>query len=341
MPESQHNAPEAAVLAAISRLELAGSRLLVAVSGGADSVCLLHLLATLRDVTGITLHVAHLNHQLRGSQSDDDASWVAARCGELQVPATIEVADVGLAARTGGRGVEETARDLRYRFLRQTARRLHCPAVATAHTADDQAETILHHIVRGTGLRGLRGMPAQRSLDENTRLVRPLLEVTRGQIEAWLERHQVPFRTDATNADTTLTRNRIRHQLLPMLREEFNPDVSSALLRLGQQAAQTQAAVEFAAEALLQQCMLERSPDRIELQCGPLAGVPRHLVRACFVLLWQTSNWPQAAWAFRDWDRLAALAAGEAVGSVSLPGRVQATRRADRLQLLRGHPPEH
>ena len=133
---------------------------------------------------------------------------------------------------------EESARDVRYVYLQQVATEQHCGFVAVAHTADDQVETLLHHILRGTGLAGLRGMPAEREFGES-RLIRPLLTVRRADVEAYLTAIDQPFRSDATNAEERFTRNRIRHILLPLLRERFNPQVDAALLRLGEQAQDT------------------------------------------------------------------------------------------------------
>lgn len=317
-------------------LHLTESRLLVGVSGGADSTCLLEILAELRREFPLEVRAAHLNHQLRGTDSEADARWLEARCRQLDLPLVLERADVRHTAKETGRGIEETARDLRYRFLQRVAVAADCAAVAVAHTANDQAETILHHILRGTGLGGLRGMPVSRRLCDNVVLIRPLLDVGRTSLEAWLAARDLKFRTDATNADSAYTRNRIRHELLPLLREQFNPEVNTALVRLGRQAADVEQAVEFAATRLLQQSLLQASEIQAELDCDQLANVPRHLLRSCFVQLWLQQDWPRAAYGFREWDRLAALVLEGSRNSISLPARVQATWRKRRLRLERG-----
>src|SRR5205823_11908216 len=133
--------------------------------------------------------------------------------------------DVAAVAQGSGRGIEETARDERYRFLEVTAVAIGCRAIATAHTADDQAETILHHVLRGTGLAGLRGIPRARELASGITLIRPLLDLERSVVLDYLAKIGQDFRDDASNRDEAYTRNRIRHQLLPLLAREYNPHI--------------------------------------------------------------------------------------------------------------------
>src|SRR5262245_47978864 len=211
-------------------------RLLVAVSGGADSMALLRGLCELQKQRPLVLRAGHLDHKMRGQAARDDADWVAETCRLLDLPCTIGRADVAEIARSSGRGIEETARDERYRFLEDTARGLDFPAVALAHTADDQAETILHHILRGTGLSGLGGIPRERVLESGVRLWRPLLEIDRSLLLDYLGSVGQSYREDESNHDAAYTRNRIRHQLLPLLASNYNPRVREALCRLGSQA---------------------------------------------------------------------------------------------------------
>ena len=194
--------------------------ILIGVSGGADSVALLRGLVELRDEFPLELHAAHLNHKLRGDASDGDADWVRSLCESLGVPA--EVGELEAAAlRSDDAALEETARTLRHRFLDEAAVRADCNVIATAHTADDQIETVLHHIFRGTGISGLRGIPHERQTASGRRLVRPMLAIRRELVESYLNEIGHDFRTDATNADTSLTRNWLRHELLPQLRSHF------------------------------------------------------------------------------------------------------------------------
>ncbi|MBE0596728.1 MAG: tRNA lysidine(34) synthetase TilS [Desulfuromonadales bacterium] len=202
-----------------------GDRVLVALSGGADSVCLLHLLRTLVPRFGLTLEAAHLDHGMR-PESVADAGFVAQLCAQLAIPLTLDRVQVPQEARRQRRGVEETARDLRRDFLRRVAAAQGCRVIALGHHRGDQAETVLHRLLRGTGPTGLAGMRPQ-----NGPFIRPLLAVTREQILAFLARHRLDWREDATNADPQFTRNRIRHQLLPLL-QQFNPQLEPRLAEL-------------------------------------------------------------------------------------------------------------
>lgn len=199
-----------------------GSAVVCALSGGADSVCLLHLLSQRED---ISLSAAHFNHCLRGEGSDGDEEFVRDLCRELNIPLTVGRGDVSGFARSENCSVEDAARTLRYRFLRAAA-----PAgalIATAHNAEDNAETVLWNLIRGSGLTGLTGIPPRRD-----NIVRPLLSVSRREITAYLLQNGLPHREDPTNAETLYTRNRLRHQVLPLLRE-LNP---KAVEHIGQTA---------------------------------------------------------------------------------------------------------
>ncbi len=208
-----------------------GSTVVVGVSGGPDSLCLLHVLKRLQTEGGFILHVAHLNHQLRGAEADADAAFVAALADEWGLPVTVEACDVAAHARAGKISVEEAAREVRYAFLADVAARTGADRVAVAHHADDQAETVLMHALRGAGLAGLRGMLPDspypvRGVD--LRLVRPLLEATRAEIEAYCAAHDLQPRFDRSNLDTTIFRNRLRHEVFPYL-ETINPNIRRVL----------------------------------------------------------------------------------------------------------------
>ncbi len=202
--------------------------LVVGISGGPDSVTLVHVLKTL----GYTLHLAHLDHGLR-LDSHEDVALVRRLAREWGLPFTVEQADVRGYADEQGLSLEHAAREVRYRFLFRVAREVQAQAVAVAHTLDDQAETVLLHLIRGSGLTGLQGMkPQTRIWDAHIPLVRPLLGVTREQVLAYCRFHRLAFRIDPSNMDLRFTRNRIRHTLLPLLEQEFNPRIKEALARL-------------------------------------------------------------------------------------------------------------
>lgn len=210
-----------------------GERLVVAVSGGPDSVCLLYILAELREDLGIALHIAHLDHQLRGKESADDAAYVAGLARRFGLPATIEARDVKAYQRKDRLSLEEAAREVRYSFLAQVAGTIGATKVAVGHTADDHIETVLMHLLRGSGTRGLRGLlPVSRwpSGAVDLTVVRPLLALRREEAAAYCRRRHLKPRADTSNLSPRLLRNRIRRYLLPELRK-YNPQIDQALLR--------------------------------------------------------------------------------------------------------------
>ena len=210
------------------RLLRAGNRVAVAVSGGADSVALLRVLLELREQLGVVLVVAHFNHQLRGHDSDGDERFVADLAGHHDLQFFAGRADVRLHSVARKLSLEHAARDLRYRWLSSLAGEHELDAVATGHTFDDLAETVLMKFLRGAGTRGLAGIRPMMTLDDLP-VVRPLLETSRGEIERYLHSIGQPWREDHTNRDTHLTRNRIRHQLLPLLERDYNPNIRYVL----------------------------------------------------------------------------------------------------------------
>ena len=228
------------VIPALRSLGLLQERapLLVAVSGGPDSLALLSILGALRQQYPLRLHVAHLNHGLRGPEAEEDARYVQEVSSRLGVPLTIESADVGSFRLRHRLSWEAAAREVRYSFLSRTAKAVGASVVALGHTADDQAETVLLHLLRGTGLQGLRGMlpfSRWRSSDgfQKIALARPLLEVTRRETEAFCLASGLTPRYDSSNLEDRFTRNRIRRELIPLLKQH-NPSIQKALVRLAQ-----------------------------------------------------------------------------------------------------------
>ena len=208
-------------------------QLLVAVSGGQDSVCLLYILVKLQEELNIKLHVAHLNHQLRGAESEADAQYVSQLAHRLDIPATIGQRDVKAYQAQRHISLEEAAREVRYAFLTEVARSIETNCVAVGHTTDDHIETILMHLIRGTGTKGLRGLQPsslRQSSVVNLTIIRPLLQVSRQETADYCHNHQLVPRIDTSNLSLAPLRNRIRHQLLPLLRS-YNPRVAEALLR--------------------------------------------------------------------------------------------------------------
>ncbi|MGC1274843.1 MAG: tRNA lysidine(34) synthetase TilS [Planctomycetaceae bacterium] len=307
-------------------------RIVLAVSGGADSMALLRAACRLADRDGLTFAVAHLDHALR-PESADEARCVAAFATEQSLDVFVERIDVHSVAHQTSRGIEETARRLRYEFLTQAAIQFEAAFVATAHTADDLAETVLFHALRGTGLRGLRGIPVRRRLTESVVLVRPLLGVSRSDVERYLAAIGQTYLTDPSNADPAFTRNLLRREILPRLRETVNPRLDEALLRLAQQATEASSLVIRLARNELRHALVESTPTQIRLRTRRLASRPRAVVRETVALAWRRAGWPRQRMSFAHWNAIAAIVVHG--GRRSLPGRTDVRRSRGELILRR------
>jgi tRNA(Ile)-lysidine synthase len=252
------------------RLLEPGDRVLVAVSGGPDSVALLHALVLLRSAYRLTLHVGHVHHGLR-PEADDDATFVARLAERLDCPARVARVTVALGA---GRSPEDAARVARHAALARMARELGARRIALGHTADDQAETVLMRVLQGAGPRGLGGMAVRRG-----RLVRPLLEVDRAQVEAHLRAHGLTAVADASNRDPKFLRNRIRHEVLPVLVVQIGPRVPDALRRLARASRETVEAVDALLRPRLRAAVTP-APVGWRLAIAALDGLPAGALKA-------------------------------------------------------------
>lgn len=260
--------------------------LLIGVSGGPDSVCLLHILDQLKETLGLSLHVVHLNHMLRGTASQADAGYVSLLAQRLGLPATVEERDVLAYKKEHRLSLEEAARQVRYGFFAQVAKSLGARRIALGHTADDQVETILMHLVRGSGLAGLRGMQPVtlwRSPASGASLivVRPLLEVAKEETEEYCKAYHLAPRSDFSNYALDYTRNRFRYELIPLL-ESYNPNVSAALIRTARAAADALSFLEQQLSLVWDQVVREQ-PNGLLLDTGAVAALhpalKRHLLR--------------------------------------------------------------
>ena len=307
--------------------------LLVAVSGGADSLALLRCCQLLQDHLGLIVHAAHFDHRLR-AESHLDSDWVQARCRQWNIPVHCGCRD----AASRDTHIEEDARHDRYDFLKQTAREQHCAWLATGHTANDQAETVLHHVLRGTGLAGLSGMPESRPLSPEVQLVRPLLDVPRETLQQWLQTQHIDWRDDPSNQNESLTRNWLRHRLLPMVRDRINPRVDTALHQLASHARDSQIAINWAADQLQSHVTLEDSEhaSTMTIDCAPLRNVPSSILTAFFTQLWINAEWPRQRMSTKHWQALTQLVqhTGHPTGH-SLPGSIQAEWYRGQLTLRR------
>ncbi len=226
-----------------------GDKVVAGLSGGADSVALLHILKELKGVFGIEIVAAHVNHGLRGEEADEDEEFARALCEKWGIGFYHKKADVRGLAAAWRKSEEETGRIVRYEFFKEVLSQTGAARIATAHHKNDQAETILHNIIRGTGLEGLSGIKPVR----DGCFIRPLLCVSRREIEDYLKAEGLTYRTDATNAQLDYTRNRIRNLLIPAL-EEYNPSVVDSIARLGSLALEENEFMTGYSEGLFEKC---------------------------------------------------------------------------------------
>ena len=305
------------------RLVRAGDRVLVAVSGGADSIAQLRLLLELRPELGTTLAVAHFNHGLRGEQSAADEAFVAELATQHGLEFFVRRSDVREHAFASKLGLEAAGRELRYRWFAEVAEQQRFDCIATAHTLDDQAETVLLKLLRGAGTRGLAGIyPIVRH--GNARIIRPLLCATRSEIEAYLAVLGQPWREDESNLDHRFLRNRVRHELLPLLEREYNPNLRQSLSDLADLA---QADEDYWTSAI-ERYLADQLHDG-QLWLGGFAEVPIAMQRRVLKRFAEAGG---GALDFAHVEKLLRCALGE-LRATELPGGRIAVREKGSLKL--------
>ena len=270
-----------------------GQHWLVAVSGGADSVALAYALHHWKSRHPLALTIVHLNHGIRGRAADEDARFVRELAWRLGLPCVLARVDVPALARQRNISLEMAAREARYEFFAREAKALGAEGVVTAHTADDQVETVLLKLARGTGTQGLCGIP-YKSAWRGTALVRPMRDVTHQEAVRFLKSHRLRWREDRTNSDLDFLRNRVRHEILPLLESRLNPRIRQSLLRVSEVLREENAWFDRIARDLLKTCVAEDrfgvlKVDRLK---GLLLAARRRVIR-----LWLLSNGvdPEAA----------------------------------------------
>lgn len=315
-----------------STLFKAGDRVGVAVSGGADSVALLRALIELRNELGLVLSAVHFNHKLRGSESDEDERFVAelARVNDLSLHRG--EAETKTFAREKALSIEAAARDLRYSFFGKLIKECALDRVATAHTLDDQAETVLLRVIRGTGTSGLAGILPKLKVANGT-IVRPLLSVRRAEILEYLQQIGQNWREDSTNSETAFTRNRVRHELLPQIVSDFNPEVVNALANLAEVArGEDEYWASATAEAFVR-CYRNNALDAAELVKLPLA-LQRRVLRVAAVQKGATLDFGHTERVLR----LMVSATTRQERTVELPHGFTAVINAGGLTFMADHP---
>ncbi|HYL11697.1 MAG TPA: tRNA lysidine(34) synthetase TilS [Terriglobales bacterium] len=259
-----------------------GDRVGAAVSGGVDSVSLLRLLLELRPEMGIVLSVIHFNHRLRGAESDNDAEFVASLARDHKLPLHSTSSDVAQHASEAGLSIEAAARELRYRYF-ATLFDDNLDKIATGHTLDDQAETVLLRLIRGTGMRGLRAIQPRLEFQDGE-VIRPLLGIRRRELEEYLHTLGQPWRDDSTNRDPKFTRNRVRQLLLPLLEREFNPAIAQSLAELAEIARAEEDYWENEASGWMGTAVQWNSPEHALpalVQLTPAVGQPEPAAEPC------------------------------------------------------------
>ncbi len=303
---------------------------LVAVSGGPDSTALLHLLVGLREKTPLEIHVGHFDHGLRGEESDADREFVADLARRLGLPLVVQ----SLSETSVQAGLSEAkARELRYRFLEAAADEIGADRIATGHTQDDQAETVLLNLLRGAGSDGLAGIPPRRG-----RIVRPLQEAPRSEVMAWLGEHGHAFREDSSNLDPVFTRNRIRHELIPHLESLDRPGLRRRLAATAELLRDESTLLEELARQHYRD-LSRRAPGQVALDAAGLEALPVALARRVLRQAYREACQSSYAPGMQAVEALRALASRQAGGSLSLPGGFQAVREEGDL-VLRQEPPK-
>ncbi|HUG18753.1 MAG TPA: tRNA lysidine(34) synthetase TilS [Planctomycetaceae bacterium] len=303
---------------------ISSGKLLLAVSGGSDSMALLAACHGLQEKSDYRFCVGHFDHGWR-PESAQEAEFVRQTAKLLGLDFDSERVPDAISTN------EESARQQRYDFLIRLAREQSCLAILTAHTADDQAETVLHHLLRGTGLAGLAGIPAVRPLDDGILLIRPLLSVSRAELRDYLSQRELTYRDDPTNETSEYTRGRIRNELFPALAGLGFLQVREHLCQLARQSDDVRESLSWMAEGILETATLEQTEFICRLDLKQLRTLPRHLLREVFVALWKRSNWPRQKMGFSEWDRLANL--GDGPLSYQLPGGIAVSIRGDVLRM--------
>lgn len=256
----------------VHRLISKGSGVLVGVSGGADSVALLCVLQEIKQELGFELFAAHLNHGIRGAEAEGDRAYVGELCERLGVPLYEEALDIPAVAAEQGQTLEQAAREQRYAFFERALKKFGAERIAVAHHMEDQAESIMLHLIRGSGLKGLTGMEYMRG-----NIIRPFLDVHRRDIEKYLEEKGVSYCTDSTNLDRDASRNRLRLDVMPYIAEHINPAVTDALCSMAELLKADEKYLDDMAQKALDKAALRGGYDRVELMLQPRPILSRAL----------------------------------------------------------------
>jgi len=261
-----------------------GSGIVIGLSGGADSVCLLKILKELKNEFELKLTAVHLNHNLRGREADEDQAFVEDLCANWNIELEVFKKDVNEIARKKKISVEEAGRITRYGLFNQVLAERKSQYIAVAHQKEDQAETVMLNILRGTGLDGLCGMSMKQG-----NIIRPLLNISRKQIEEFLQKEKIPYRIDSTNLDSDYTRNRIRNELFPMIRSMFDIDPVSRLVRISALVQDERDFLEHTAETAYNEVVVSHS-DAVKIYLEKFKSIPAAIKKRIIRKAWEKIN---------------------------------------------------
>ncbi|MDP3790018.1 MAG: tRNA lysidine(34) synthetase TilS [Candidatus Omnitrophota bacterium] len=310
-----------------------GDKVLVAVSGGPDSIALLHILAELSGRYNIGLVVAHLNHMLRGKEADADADFVRKTADNLSLPFMMEKVSVKNIAKARRMSIEEAARETRYDFYNRAAAKYGASKIATGHTLDDQAETVLMRLLKGSGSLGLSGIPYKRK-SGNIWVIRPILDVTRKEIDVYLKKNRISSRIDASNSEIVYFRNKIRNILIPVLEKDFNPRIKCVLASMASTLTDESSYLAGVASKKMKH-ICRTTVGGVELNIKGLrcehAALQRLIVRQALAYLAGGLK----GITYKHWEVIESLMKGETHKQANLPGRIKAVKNNGKIIFTR------
>lgn len=312
-----------------NRMITTGDKIVVGVSGGPDSLCLLHVLKKLSRELGCNLYAAHLNHKFRGEAADADAAFVGEICMEWGIPAFIEVFDVPAYIEETGLSPEEAGREIRYRLFDRVCEKVGGNKIAVAHNLNDHVETILMRFMRGSGIDGLKGIEAVRG-----NIIRPLLEIDRFRIEEYCDENGLEPRIDKTNLESVYHRNRIRLELIPYIEKNFNPNIKMALSRFSELVKDENDFLEIEAGEKLRD-IAEFYEDRVVIDVSMFSvlhtALQRRIVRQCIERLSDTLK----GFDFKHFEGVLELRSKTTGAAIMLPHKLKAFISYDKLVLAK------
>ncbi|MBN1406022.1 MAG: tRNA lysidine(34) synthetase TilS [Candidatus Omnitrophica bacterium] len=311
-----------------------GDTVLIACSGGPDSICLLLALYYLKKEIGINLCAAHLNHCLRGAESDKDELYVKKITSGLSIPLFTQSADANAFARKNKLSLEDAARRIRYGFLADIAGKIKANKIATAHTNEDQAETVLMRLLKGSGLRGLCGIPVKRQLDKNILVVRPMLETSKKEILSFLKIKRIKPRYDSSNLKDVFLRNKIRNKLIPYIEKNFSPQIKNILAK-----AADNVATDYEYLLGMQKNIFDKtavkSPGKTGLSLEKIKFMHPSLKRGVVRLAIENVKGNLNKIDYRHWDEIEDLISKRKLNSqVHLPGGISVVKKSRTLDFL-------